>query len=121
MEVRRCCWRTAWRRGCWCFIRNDSCFQSIKILGAVAAVVGGGAVLLTRLIMKKKNNFNAVKQFDQIEGWERVEHLIMELDRQRADLLKTPTVKDFNNAHNGYRSNINNFGMGLHMVIMKAH
>lgn len=80
------------------------------ILGAVAAaVVGGGAVLLTRLIMKKKNNFNAVKQFDQIEGWERVEHLIMELDRQRADLLKTPTVKDFN-AHNvDISSNIKNF------------
>ena len=66
-------------------------------IGIIAgAAVGGGAFLLARLL--KKNKLKKVEEYNKtkIEGWERVERLINEMEQQQAALRKDITVDTLN-------------------------
>ena len=63
------------------------------------------------MIVRRRNRFAAVQQTGNIEGWERVEELIQQLDKQRADLL-SPEVgaKDFESLNKDISANRRSFG-----------
>lgn len=64
----------------------------------LGAAVGAGAFLLTKLIVNRKHKPKPLR----IEGWERVEELIVHMEQQQADIrgdrepLRTDIKQDFN-------------------------
>lgn len=68
-----------------------SAFTAPVIIGAA---VGGGAFLLARLIKRLKIAKQEKTNLQKIQGWERVEQLIEEMERQQAEIRKELSSKD---------------------------